>query len=202
MISPTSGSGVGRAWLAPAPGALRRSSIDLQTNGLLFDRQAWDDLELEGLIDNVYISIDAADPLTYRILRRGGELSRLLANFEFISELRARGSVKLVRLDVVLQAMNYLELPAIVALVRKYRFDGVKCQMIRNWGTFTPTEFAKHNIGSPSHPDYKRLIDLLATPELLNDFVQYWGMEIAHKAVRARAVQLANRPHPADLQNA
>ena len=46
--------------------------IELQTNGLLFDRRAWHDLELEGLVRNVYISIDAARAETYGLIRRGG----------------------------------------------------------------------------------------------------------------------------------
>ena len=62
----------------------------LQTNGVLFDRKAWDELELEGLVHGVLVSIDAACRATYEVIRRGGSFDRLLDNLAFIGESAAR----------------------------------------------------------------------------------------------------------------
>jgi uncharacterized Fe-S cluster-containing radical SAM superfamily enzyme len=45
--------------------------IGLHTNGVLRDARAWDDCRLERRVDRMEVSIDAADPLTYGIVRRG-----------------------------------------------------------------------------------------------------------------------------------
>src|SRR6185295_18867756 len=62
--------------------------LRLQTNGLLLDEEAWTDLRLDGRVDSIWISIDAAHADTYERLRRGGSFERLLRNLDFVSRLR------------------------------------------------------------------------------------------------------------------
>ena len=50
--------------------------VDLQTNGLLMT-SSWDELQLDGLVDRVYVSIDATRAPTYEAVRRGGSFARL-----------------------------------------------------------------------------------------------------------------------------
>jgi molybdenum cofactor biosynthesis enzyme MoaA len=69
--------------------------LDLHTNGQLFDERAWDDLNLAGRVNSVHISIDAAKPETYAVIRRGGTFDRLRKNLAFIKRKRHDG----VRID-------------------------------------------------------------------------------------------------------
>jgi uncharacterized Fe-S cluster-containing radical SAM superfamily enzyme len=55
----------------PRQSACRISRSGLHTNGVLLDARAWDDCRLERRVDRMEVSIDAADPLTYGIVRRG-----------------------------------------------------------------------------------------------------------------------------------
>ena len=57
--------------------------INLHTNAVLCDERAWDDCSLHGRVDEVDVSIDAARPETYAIVRRGGNFERLLKNLNF-----------------------------------------------------------------------------------------------------------------------
>jgi sulfatase maturation enzyme AslB (radical SAM superfamily) len=148
--------------------------VDLQTNGLLL-AQSWDNLGLDGLVDIVYISIDATRPETYAIVRRGGDFARLLDNLEFVAAKRREGQIRRVRLDWVVQTLNFREIPEAVDLVRRFGFDGLKLQMIRNWGTYTPEEFAWHHIGSPDHPLFAEFLEVLRDPRLQAGFVEFWG---------------------------
>ena len=148
--------------------------VDLQTNGLLL-AQSWDELGLDGLVDTVYISIDATRPETYAIVRRGGEFARLLDNLEYVAVKRRDGLIRRVRLDFVVQTLNYREMPEAVDLVRRFGFDGLKLQMIRSWRTYTPQEFAWHNIGSPDHPLFAEFLEVLRDPRLQARFVEFWG---------------------------
>jgi len=113
----------------------------LHTNGQLFDKHAWNDLELSGLVNIVQISIDATTEETYRILRRGGTFSRLLKNLEFIQKLRAADEIKYLDFHMVVQNLNFEEMPDFVKLGLKYGADGITFQLLRNWGTYTESEF-------------------------------------------------------------
>ena len=140
--------------------------VQLQTNGLLLDRRAWQELGLDGLVESVWVSIDAARPETYAIVRRGGAFGKLLQNFEFLGALRREGHIRHLRLDFVVQARNFREMPDAVDIARAFGFDRIHFQMIRNWGTFTVAEFDGHFIGSPDHPDYGEFLEVLRHPNL------------------------------------
>jgi MoaA/NifB/PqqE/SkfB family radical SAM enzyme len=166
--------------------------IDLQTNGLLL-KASWDDLALEGHVGWIIVSIDAVEPETYAILRQGGRFDALLENLDFLSQLRRTNRVKHVRLDMVVQALNYRQMPEVVELKRALGFDGVKFQMIRSWNTYTADEFAKHDIGCPDHPDFGAFLNILRDPRLAGEDVEFFGFHSADcrlrrsDVVRARA---------------
>jgi MoaA/NifB/PqqE/SkfB family radical SAM enzyme len=160
-------------------------NVQLQTNGLLFDRRAWQELELEGLVESVWVSIDAARPETYAIVRRGGSFSKLLRNFGFLAALRRQGQIRQLRLDFVVQALNFREMPEAVVIARSFGFDAIYFQMIRNWGTFTAAEFDRHFIGSPDHPDYGEFLEVLRHPNLTWGGVNWSNLRRLYEVARA-----------------
>lgn len=159
--------------------------VQLQTNGLLLDRRAWDELELDGLVESVWVSIDAARPETYAVVRRGGSFDRLLQSFAFLRTLRRGGQIRWLRLDFVVQALNFREMPEVVEIARAYGFDAVYFQMIRNWGTFTVAEFDRHFIGSPDHPDYSDFLEVLRHPNLAWDGVNWSNLRRLYERAKA-----------------
>lgn len=148
--------------------------VTLQTNGLLLKKH-WDDLDLEGRVSECLVSLDAVEPETYAVLRRGGAFEDLYDNLLFLSDLRRDGRVQRVRLDFVTQAMNFRQMPEAAALMRRLGFDGVKFQMIRSWGTYAPEEFARHHIGSPQHPEYPAFLATLEDRRLGGEDVEFYG---------------------------
>lgn len=148
--------------------------IDLMTNGLLIKRH-WEELSLEGRVRVCYVSVDAAEADTYRVLRRGGAFDDLLENLAFLSALRRDARVDRVRLDFVTQASNFREMPKAAELMRRHGFDGIKFQMIRSWNTYAPEEFQRHHIGAPDHPEHGAFLDVLADPRLQGDDVEFYG---------------------------
>lgn len=148
--------------------------IDLQTHGLLIER-SWDELGLEGRVGNVLVSIDAATAPTYAVIRRGGDFAQLLDNLAFLQTLRAEGRVTRVRLDFVVQALNFREMPAAAALMRRHGFDGIKFQMLRSWRTWSTDDFARHHVGNPNHPEHGDFQRVLADPALAGADVEFYG---------------------------
>jgi pyruvate-formate lyase-activating enzyme len=161
--------------------------LDLQTNGLLLEA-SWRELDLEGMVDRIYVSIDAARPASYRIVRRGGDFTKLIANLGFLAHLRRARRVGYVRLDFVVQALNFEEMPEAVDLVRRFGFDGIKFQMIRSWNTYSPAEFAHHNIGAADHPAAQAFEAILEDPRLHLPWVEFWGFHnIARERLRTES---------------
>ncbi len=174
-----------------------RLKLEIQTNGVLFTPAAWDEFDLAGRVALVAVSLDAAEPETYAVVRRGGSFRRLMANLAFLAGRRRAGEIGEFRLDCVVQAANFREMPALVAIGARLGMDVVKFQMIRNWNTWTPAEFAAHDIGSPRHPEHAAFLAVLADPALRGPQVQFWGMAAALRA--ARSID-PPRDQPADLR--
>jgi MoaA/NifB/PqqE/SkfB family radical SAM enzyme len=130
--------------------------IDLQTNGNLFDRRAWEDLSLSGSVRRVRVSLDAATEHTYSYVRRGGRFARVLENLAFLMTLRASGQIDFPGIDVVLQARNIDEVPGIIEMARTIGVDKIRFNTIRNWGTYSAKEFQKESIHSAMHGNRAR----------------------------------------------
>ena len=61
----------------------------------------------------------------------------------------------------------------------------MKVQLNRDRNTWTPVEFATHDIGSPHHPEHPEFLAVLADPALTGSRVHFWGMAAALSAARA-----------------
>lgn len=141
--------------------------INLQTNGQLWDRRAWQELGLSGRVRYAQISIDAAEADTYAFVRRGGSFERLLKNLEFVRELRQSGEIGHLEFSMVVQARNFREIPAFIKLGADYAADTVSFQMIRKRDIFSGDEHKEAFIGAPDHPDYAEFVALLGQQDLL-----------------------------------
>ena len=158
----------------------RGRRIQLQTNGVLADNQAWEELGLWNSVASVWVSIDATRPDTYAALR-GGDFARLMDNLEFLGILRRAGELPSLRLDMVVQRDNFDEVGELVDLAARIGADGVYLLRLRNWGTFTAAEFRARDVCHPDHPEHGRLRARLADPRLHTP-----GVELGSLAPLAR----------------
>ena len=149
--------------------------FSFMTNGLLFDRRTFDELDLRGRIHRVAVSVDAVREETYLLLQRGGDFRRLLANLEFIDGLRTRqGEDFALSLAFVVSAVNFREMPELVRLGKKFHADIIGFNFLRNQSGFAAEEFARLNIASPRHPEHGEFLKILADEELSDPRVG-WG---------------------------
>jgi len=146
--------------------------IGLHTNGVLCDERAWADCQLEGRVDTVEVSIDAADPGTYAIVRRGGDFARLLRNLDFLAKRRAAGAIREFQLSFVVQAANFREMPAFVAMGKRLGVDRVRFALIRHWWRgMLPTKFPRARVWGESHPDHDAFLAVLRDPLIVDPVV-------------------------------
>lgn len=155
----------------------RERRLQLHTNGLLLDEATWNRLDLWGHVDSIWISVDAARPETYSVVRRGGQFDRLMNNLHFLGAMRRAGAFPKLRLDFVVQRQNFREVADFISLAQHVGANGVYLLRLRNWGTFTPAEFAAHNVCDPDHPDFPELLVHLADQRLRIPFVELGSLQ-------------------------
>lgn len=140
-------------------------NIHLQTNGVLLTPTNW--RKMHKIHDNiaiVLISFDAATEATYKVTRPGGHWRTLLENTRNLGELRAKGNLRFLRLDFVVQQANYREMPAFVELGKSMNADQVAFSMVLDWGTWSPGEYRTKCIWKQDHPEFGRFLEVLKSP--------------------------------------
>jgi pyruvate-formate lyase-activating enzyme len=148
-------------------------NVHLHTNGQLWTRQAWERIpeEIRRRCRTTEISIDAATPRTYRANRPHGDYHRLLRNLEFISRLRSTGSIDYVKIHMVVQENNFMEMPQFVRLGMDFAFDTVQFSRLMDWSTFTRADLEQRQIHRREHALHSELEKILQHDMLRNPIV-------------------------------
>ncbi len=167
--------------------------LQLHTNAVLFDPGVWETFGLRDHVDVVFVSVDAAEPETYAVVRRDGDFERLLRNLRDLGVRRARGEFNLFKLDFVVQRRNYREMPDFVRLAKELGADQVYFLLLRNWGTFSAGEFRDENVADPSHPEHAALLQTLADPMLQDPMIVPGTLEPLRK--QAASYRREHRQH-------
>jgi MoaA/NifB/PqqE/SkfB family radical SAM enzyme len=165
--------------------------IHLHTNGLLWTKRIWQSIpaSTRELVRGATISIDAANPETYKANRRGGEFKMLLSRLKMIGDLRANGPLDYLEFHMTVQRNNYREMPDFLALGRRFHADRVSFHRLLDWGTFTAEEFAARAVHLPAHPEHEDFLNVLADPTLDAPEVYLSNLsELAREAAARRHV--------------
>lgn len=167
-------SGAGDPFASAADRALLRSltpdaypslSIRLHTNGQRLDAIGWDGIgPIRSSVRAVEISIDAATETTYK-LNRGADWNRLRRNLDFVARLRARGPVERLQLSFVVQANNWREMEAFVALGADVGADTVFFSALREW--WPMPDYRSRAVHFQLSVDQKAVQQLVATSPVL-----------------------------------
>ncbi len=141
--------------------------IGLHTNGVLCDARAWEECRLDGRAGFAQVSIDAAAPETYGVVRRGGDFARLLRNLEFLAGRRRAGALTWIVLAFVVQARNFREMPAFVRLGQALGADQVVFSLIRRWDrAMSPAAFDAAQVWRADHPEHAAFLETMRDPVL------------------------------------
>ena len=148
--------------------------IHLHTNAQLWTPRIWPKIpaDVRERIASAEISIDAASEQTYARNRRGGDWNRLLENLAFISTLRSAGPLTMVKIHMVVQENNFLEMPAFVELGKRFGFDAVYFSRLLDWGVLSPEEIVARCVHRTGHPRHAEFLRILEDPRLRDPIVQ------------------------------
>jgi hypothetical protein len=141
----------------------RLERIVIQTNALMWNEDSWSRIP-EGArskIRGAIVSIDGASKEVFEKNRVKGRFDVFLKNMEFIGGLRKSGHLHLLQFTYVYQANNFFEMLSMLELARKYSVDRIVFCRISDWN-MNPVEFAKTDVGNPSHPLHRDLLKHIA----------------------------------------
>ena len=139
----------------------------------MFTPKVWDKISgIHNNIGSVIISLDAATEPVYNITRAGGNWSRLLENLQFLSTKYREGYIKKIRLDFVVQGVNYTDMPGFINIGKDLNISHPEgptlyFSRVHNW-RWSPEEFKKHKIWDPGHEEYGNFVQILKDP-IFND---------------------------------
>jgi sulfatase maturation enzyme AslB (radical SAM superfamily) len=160
------GSRIFREFLRGFDGAkFPNMKLNLQTNGVLLNAKEWKRIEkLHANVNAVIVSFDAASAATYDITRRGGHWGELIKNMAMIGALRREGTVKYLRLDYVVQDVNFREMEDFVKLAKTFSPDVIYFSRAAFWGTWTRAEFREKCVWEPAHPAHAEFVEMISRP--------------------------------------
>ena len=135
--------------------------FDIITNGVLANKENFEEIGLIDCIQSVEISMHAVHRDTYAKIVRGGDFDELMKNLEFLSGLKKSGKLEFFFLNFVVSIYNYQEMIDFQKLANAL---GAKTSFweYRPWGN---AEMDKHYdevaVFEPTHPDYAKYLDIV-----------------------------------------
>lgn len=130
------------------------SHINVLTNGLLFNSQNLNDL-LPGsaYIQNVSISIDAADAATYEKVR-GGNWETLKRNLHWAAEQRRQGRFKWLGINFAFRRANFKTIPQFLKMGESIGVDRVRFAQLERWDGMGIKNYEEEAVHLPQHTDH------------------------------------------------
>lgn len=145
--------------------------ITIWTNGILLTERRWNKLapSTRDRISSIEVSIDAARSDTYHYVRAGGDWDILQDNLTFISQLRSTGQIDNFRLNFVVRAENFDEMPEFVAMGEHFGVDDIYFSRMEDWGSFSCNQMPSMQVHLVDHPKHNDFLRILERPELTNN---------------------------------
>lgn len=147
-----------------------KKNLYLHTNALLFDKDAYEELGLDGRIAVFDVSIDAATSPTYAVVRKGGDFEVLRQRLVYVKELRDCGNIGFLKFSFVVQKRNYREMAQFIDFAKEWNADAVYFSAIRNWGALSEQEYLDADVSSSAHPCHQDFLSVLDSVRLHENF--------------------------------
>lgn len=150
--------------------------LRIESNGLLFNEQAWSTVlkKLHDKIVMVSISVDGATKETYEILRRDGNFETIINNLKFISNLPQRKAGMKFVIRMVVQKTNFREMKKFLELGKSLKVDRVQFSVLMDFKTYPEDEFLDHAVHLPTNPLNEEFRKIISDEVFKDDIVELW----------------------------
>jgi hypothetical protein len=139
--------------------------IEIISNGTLFSKREWDKFEnIHPLVRFIRISMDAAFPQTFELVRRGGKWTVFFENLRFLAQLRRECSIERLVLAFTYQDHNFREMREFVELARELGADKAVFERIQKTAAMTEAEYAERAVHRFTHPLHQAFLEIVRDP--------------------------------------
>lgn len=163
-------------WRPVAPA--REVSVNLETNGSLFDEAHWKQIENLGQYNlTVAITIMSFEEPVYQYLS-GTKLpiAKLENNLRFVKSLREKGIINHLQLATVVQESNFRMLPDFTRrCLEEFGADSVRLRPYEPWGNKAPEIEWFADVRNPQHPYYEEYRMVMNNPIFRHPKVREWS---------------------------
>jgi MoaA/NifB/PqqE/SkfB family radical SAM enzyme len=150
--------------------------VRLLTNGTLLDESMYARLSAAPWIEQINVSIDAASPETFELVRRGGRWEILRRNLDFYSRLLAAGKIQVFAASFTLQARNFRELYSFFDLCNEVGVTTIRVNTLLPGGEFSdPDAYRAQAVHLPGHRAFPDLCALLAEDRFETETKAYYS---------------------------
>jgi len=113
----------------------------------------------------VRVSLDAATPETYAVVRRGGNWRQLMKNLGFLAKLRRGNKFSHIQFNLLVQQRNFREMPLFIKRFLGTMCDSIQFSFLNNWGTWESKEqYERQCIWKQTHPEFQDFLRVLGDP--------------------------------------
>jgi MoaA/NifB/PqqE/SkfB family radical SAM enzyme len=125
----------------------------ITTNGTLINRNRELIKNIKHLITDISISVDAATPETYSIVR-GGDWQELVAGLEFLKSI----GMSTIRFNYCIQKNNWQEIKSFAEFAMQYGFM-ITYQKLLNWGHWDTEWWHNNNVFDRTRDTFNLALD-------------------------------------------
>lgn len=174
-------------------------SVELETNGSLFDERHWKQIENLGQYHlSVYITVMSFQEDVYQHLSGCNyPISKIEDNLRFVKQLREKGVIDYLELATVLQEENFREMPEFTErCIREFGADCVRIRPVMPGGRYDAGIQWFMDVRNPEHPYYEQYVKVMKNPIFRHPKVLLWSGDLAstrgkHPGVKSGWIQRA-----------
>ena len=149
----------------------------VRTHGLGLTPRNWKRIvNVQRMISEIWISVDAATEGTYEIIRRGGKWDLLKKNLEFLQSIQPEFKFSLA-LHFIVQKENYHEIPAFVDFARSFGAELIWFAKVFQGPDMTQQDWEESAVHRPEHPLHQDFLEVMRHPNVLNPHVDWTNMK-------------------------
>jgi radical SAM protein with 4Fe4S-binding SPASM domain len=137
----------------------------LLSNGLLLDKNNFEELGVTDKIYSVYISLHSTNKDTYKKIVFDSNFDRVIKNIEELSHMKKQGLLAEIILAMVVSKINYKEMFSFAQLAEKYdtyaQFTEIIDWGTKNWFGAGSKSFEELEVFKEKHPEYNSFCKIL-----------------------------------------
>jgi MoaA/NifB/PqqE/SkfB family radical SAM enzyme len=130
---------------------------------------------MQDRVESITVTIDAARPETYEVLRRGARWHQIAHAMTWLAEKKQTSGIK-VHTRMVVQKTNYQEIEEFYHWSMNHGADIVEYCRILDWATFGD-RFLDHDVFDPRHPEHQAAMTELAKVRQFDNVLRFGGLQ-------------------------